>query len=486
MTSLQLDPRDQMRLLRQLVQTSPRKLPVVGAPPLEGADVEGADVEGAEAQTPAQTPSYVRLWVWTAVSGTALLLLLFGGYELVERTMLDGASAELIYALHIARGMGAAVVLGSWAFWVATRTRRHYDRRLIACIDELEEQVEQRSRELESSRAFTEHVFDTLRDRIVVTDADGRVVKANLVARDSVPAGCDQDCLVAEECGQPCRFDDAISTGTIRHDPETGRIFELDIYPMATRDHGAGLVLEVARDITEAKRLEALVVHQERMASLGVLAAGIAHDIGNPLASLSSELELLELDPEPDTMRESVGVLREHVDRIGRALREMVDFARRRGDEVRSDVDVGIAIADALRLIRHDPRTRKVKLIADVPSALPPVRMVEDHLVLVLVNLALNALDAMSDRGTLKISAAVVGHRVQISVRDDGAGMPREVAERAFEPMYTTKAGGGGTGLGLAVSRSVIRAAEGEMEIESALGRGTEVRISLEARGHDE
>jgi len=476
MTVARPDLRVQMQLLRQLVHTSPRRLPVVGAARRAGA--------GRDSTPP--SPSYLRVWLWTAASGTALLALIFGLYEIAERTVLVGASPGLLSGLHIARGVGAAVVLGSWAFWVATRTRQHYDRRLTACIDELEAQVEQRTRELERSQAFTEHVFDTLRDRIVVTDADGNVVKANLVARESVPSGCHRDCVVVDDCGQPCRFDDPISIGEIRRDPVTGRIFELDTYPVPARDQDAGLVLEVARDITEAKRLEALVVHQERMASLGVLAAGIAHDIGNPLASLSSELELLELEPEPDAVKESVGVLREHVDRIGRALREMVDFARRRGDEVQGDVDVATAVDDALRLIRHDRRTRNVDLVAQIPRDLPPVRMVEDHLVLVLVNLALNALDAMDgDGGALTMSAASEAGQVRVSVRDDGVGMSEDVAARAFEPLYTTKTAEDGTGLGLAVSQSVITAAGGTMEIDSTPGRGTEVTLTLAARSHD-
>ena len=207
-----------------------------------------------------------RLWLWTAASGTAILLLIFGGYEIIERLWLD-ADSDLVYALHLARGMGSAVILGTWAMFAAVRTRRHYDAKLSASIRRLEDEVTERNADL--------------------------------------------------------------------------------------------------------RRSQTLIVHQEKMASLGVLAAGIAHDIGNPLASLSSELELLELEDDPAQIKQSAAVLREHVERIGRALREMVDFARRRGEDELTDVMVATAIDDALRLVRHDKRMRNITLETHVDAELP-------------------------------------------------------------------------------------------------------------------
>lgn len=419
--------------------------------------------------------------------GMLLLVAYFGAYELAERMLLDGASESFIHRLHIARGVGGALLLAGWSFRASVLARRHADREFARRASQLRAEVERQTRALVQSRAFTESLFDSLRDRILVTDASGRVVKANATARAA--AGCALEGRVCadvfRECASECTSRLAAARQTpsssplVVRDPRSGRVWAIESYPM--RFGAPGLVLEVARDVTEEKRLEALVRHQEKMASLGVLAAGIAHDIGNPLASILSELELLEDEDDLDRVRESLEVLRSHVDRIARTLREMVDFARRRDDRG-GCVDVGAAIRDALRLLRHDARTRDVSIVEDVADGLPAVSLPEDHLVLVLVNLVLNALDAIEGAGTVAIEASVTeSGGVRIRVRDDGCGMDPEVSARAAEPLFTTRAGRGGTGLGLTVSLSTIQEAGGTMAIESAPGCGTEVTIELPA-----
>ncbi len=243
---------------------------------------------------------------------------------------------------------------------------------------------------------------------------------------------------------------------------------------------------EIRRSRTEADEalaqqmlwLEAQVRHQEKMASLGVLAAGVAHDLGNPLASLSTELELLEGEGDVLRFRESLGVFRRHLSRMSRTLREMVDFARRRRDEV-TDVSIELAVADSTRLVRHDPRWKKVELTVDVPPDIPRVRMVEDHLVLVLVNLMLNAADAMPGGGTLAISARPHGGYVELRLRDTGTGMTPDVLAKAMTPLFTTKPHGRGTGLGLAVSNRIVRSVGGSIHLTSTEGVGTEVLVRL-------
>ncbi len=243
-------------------------------------------------------------------------------------------------------------------------------------------------------------------------------------------------------------------------------------------------VRERTRELEEARAvaalLEAQVRHQEKMAGLGVLAAGFAHDMGNPLASLSTELEMLEGEDDVARFRESLDVLRRHVGRMSRTLREMVDFARRRREEV-TDVSIASAVADSARLVLHDPRWQNVKLSVDVPPDLPPVRMVEDHLVLVLVNLMINAGDAMPDGGALTISARLRGGFVDLRIRDAGHGMSADVLAKVKAPLFTTKPRDRGTGLGLAVCDNVVRSVGGEMTITSSPGLGTEVAIALPA-----
>jgi PAS domain S-box-containing protein len=444
-----------------------------------------------DALNPFAAKSWLRTWLWTASIGAAFLIVFFGGYEILERAyLLDLFTTDELFLFHIYRGVGAAVILGSWSFYNIWRTRQRYDQAFRRAYRELEGAMEERSRELVQAQAFTERLFDTLRDRLMVIDQNGAIVKANRVVKEACgadPAGrkcsaslagaCsfeDQDCVArrALESGEP------VVGQLVRTDPKTGRIFQVDAYPVPDAEGRHHLVIEAARDITEAKQLEAQLRNQEKLAALGVLAAGIAHDIGNPLASMSSELEMLEGVEDLSRMRESVAVLREHVARIHRTLREMTDFARRRGEEA-TLVTVGVAVNDALRMVRHDPRARKVRITTRIEPELPPLWMVEDHLVMVLVNLFINSFDAMPQGGRLGVRADRRGERLHLEVEDGGVGMNEETRRRAIEPLFTTKGGGQGTGLGLSVCADVVRAAGGTLEIESERGVGTTVRIEL-------
>jgi signal transduction histidine kinase len=400
------------------------------------------------------------LWYRTAVAGALIVVSVFTAYEIVERVVLHDASYATLHQLHILRGMSSSFLLATWAFLSIRRARMECDAKLEDDLRGLERAVSERTRDLEEARAFTELLFDSLRERIVVTDPDGRVIKSNRATL--TPPG-------SRGTESP-----AIVT---RADAD-GRVWEIETIAVPNAARRAHVTVEVGRDVTERQALEAQLRHQEKMASLGLLAGGIAHDLGNPLASLSSELELLEGEDDVERVRESLDVLRRHVGRISRTLREMVEFARRRRDEV-TLVSIASAVDDSARLVCHDPRWRKIELVLDIPHDLPAISMVEDHLVMVLVNLMLNAADAMPDGGKLLVSARASGEMVELRTRDTGLGMTAEVLAKAMTPLFTTKGERRGTGLGLSICRSVIQGVGGDVRIESEPSRGTSVIITL-------
>jgi signal transduction histidine kinase len=431
--------------------------------------------------------SWLRLWLAAASAGTFILLALFFSYEAIERWWLLGRlPLERLFALHIARGVGATIIVSTLSIFMVLRLRQTYDRAFATAYRELEGEMQARSRALVQSQAFNERLFDALRDRLVVVDAAGTIVKANRVALDIAgrvsPIGkrcsglggaCSRastECvaLKAHRLARPVVGEDE------RTDPRTGRIYAIDAYPLPDLDGSGPLVIETARDITRAKQLEAQIRYQEKLAALGVLAAGIAHDIANPLASMSSELEMIEEESDPARVKDSVAVLRGQVQRMDRTLREMTEFARRRGDEI-SVVSIRDAVEDALRMVRHDPRARKIAVEVDVPDGLPALRMVEDHLVMVVVNLLINSFDAMPDGGRVVLTGRRNADDVSLSIADDGVGMTDEVRRRAAEPLFTTKGRGRGTGLGLSVCAELLESVGGTLEIRSAAGTGTEV-----------
>ena len=402
--------------------------------------------------------SWQRLWFRVAARGALLVVAYFAAWEVLELTVFARAGLDL-HVLHIARGSGAAFLLATWSFVQIRRARVEGDAEHEAQLQLLERRVAARTQELSDAQAFTELLLDSLRERIVVLDADGHVVKVNRVAATALG----RDIIGRKYEGAP-------------RDGE--RAWDVEKVAMPGTNGGRGYVVEVGHDVTERRNLEAQMRHQEKMASLGVLAAGFAHDIGNPLASISTELELLEGVEDVRELQESCGVVRRHVARMSRTLREMVDFARRRREDA-TDVSLALAVADSERLVCHDPRWKQVKLAVDVPDALPPVHMVEDHLVLVLVNLMLNAADAMPTGGALTISAREVGDAMELRLRDTGSGMSADVLAEALTPLFTTKQNGRGTGLGLSVSNAVVKSIGGSLALESTPGAGTTVVITL-------
>lgn len=436
---------------------------------------------------------WVRMWLQAAGIGTLLLTAYFTGYELLEQMwMREHLPIDRLFAFHRYRGLFASVLIGTTSIYVIWRSRRTYDQAFIQAYSEVEAAMNARTRALEQHQAFTERLFDALRDRLIVLDKNGVIVKANRVALEGIagrpPIGHTCSMLggacspSAEGCvatrAQKSRL--PIIGQCIRTDARSGRIYAIDAYPVPDLDGTGPLVIESARDITEAKQLEARVLYQEKLAALGVLAAGIAHDIVNPLASMSSELEMIEGETELGRVRASIGILRSQVSRIDRTLREMTDFARRRGDEV-TRVPIRVAVDDALRMVRHDPRARKVSFVVEIPQDLPPLRMVEDHLVMVIVNLVINAFDAMPEGGSLTLRSRRDAGGVTLTITDTGTGMSDEVRKRALEPLFTTKGGGRGTGLGLSVSADIVRDAGGVLSLDSSPGHGTTVKLHFGA-----
>lgn len=395
-------------------------------------------------------------WPRTAFLGGALLLVYFCGWEVAERFTSLSASGS-VHALHILRGVCAGLLLGSWTFVHVRRAWNDTDRELDRRASELELCVHERTAELHEARVFTEHLLDALRERIVVTDSQGRVVKANRIA--SLPG--------------PLRRGEVAS-----HADGNGRLWEVERLPLPPLDGHRGLVVEIGRDVTEERNLFAQLCQREKMASLGLLAAGIAHDLASPLTAISTEMELLVEDVALPAVRASFEVVRRNVSCMSGLLTEMVNFARRRCDDA-TRVCLADVAKDSVTLVRHDRRFQNVRLEVEVPECLPPVRVVEDHLVLVLVNLLSNAADAMVEGGRIRLAGRAVSGGVELTVRDDGCGMSDEVKKNARSPLFTTKPRGAGTGLGLFVADGIVRDAGGTLSLTSEVGVGTEIAVWL-------
>jgi PAS domain S-box-containing protein len=270
-----------------------------------------------------------------------------------------------------------------------------------------------------------------------------------------------------------------------------GSVVIAEIASMITEHEGAPAVLAFARDVTERTELAAGLERAERLAAVGRLAAGMAHEINNPLAFISLNAEALgrKLDAilpagrERDDVMALLDELLSGSERVAGIVRDLKSFSREgEAEEERGPAQLEPVLTAAIRMVEHEiaPRARLVRAREASEAG---VRVVGDprRLVQVFVNLLVNAAQAFAERarGVIEIRESVTEGEVTIEVHDDGAGISEEHLGRVFNPFFTTKPVGVGTGLGLSICHGIVTACGGRISIESELGRGTTVRVVL-------
>lgn len=229
----------------------------------------------------------------------------------------------------------------------------------------------------------------------------------------------------------------------------------------------------------ELRQAQHQIIHQEKMASLGLMAAGIAHEIGNPLTAISSLVQMqLRRSNDPETV-EALTTVREHIGRISKIVRELVDFSRTGSQEVKPTY-VNEIIASTVGILKYDRRAKGVEFHFDLGRDLPPLMLVPDQLQQVLFNILVNALDALKNPiRRIEIRTHADERWVFIEISDTGTGIPEDHLSKIFEPFFTTKEVGKGTGLGLTVSYGIIKNFGGEIRVNSRPGQGTTFTILL-------
>jgi signal transduction histidine kinase len=244
-------------------------------------------------------------------------------------------------------------------------------------------------------------------------------------------------------------------------------------------------IAEVERATAELASAQTQLVRSERLASVGRLSAGLAHEIGNPIAAMMGMADLLlDGDLAPHEQRDFVVRMRSEMERVHRTLERLLQFARPTralGEARAAQGDVEAAIHDTAALVVHQASMRDVELGIDVFPGLPRVTLGGEQLTQVLLNLLLNAADAVQGRSGARIS--VVAQRadaaVRVHVEDNGPGVPAAVAEHIFEPFFTTKEVGKGTGLGLSVCQGLVSAAGGSLSLDASYSGGARFVVNL-------
>ncbi|MDF1580783.1 MAG: ATP-binding protein [Desulfuromonadales bacterium] len=229
---------------------------------------------------------------------------------------------------------------------------------------------------------------------------------------------------------------------------------------------------------SELRNAQQRLARSEKLATVGHLAAGMAHELGNPLGAVSGYLALIRSEPDATLAQELAERAMIEITRIDRLVRDLLDYARP-ADETLDDVDINEVTTAAVEFLRHQGIFDS-RQFACTPATTPATVRIDRHrLQQVLVNLLLNARDATADGGQIVLTTAIDHDAVKISVRDDGCGMPPEVLAHIFDPFYTTKDPDQGRGLGLAVCARIIDDAKGRIDVDSAPGKGTLLTLTL-------
>lgn len=390
--------------------------------------------------------------------------------------------------------MVLVIIIANIVLWLAYNKLSRFEAAIITSHARLEEEIQARCMELEKSDSLLLSMFNAFEERTVVVSSDLRIFRANKVAIEWVgydPTGH----LFAEVFAEndpaserrsenrqiKATFDSASPQRNrlIRNGKDSTSVFSINTYPVLDSQGEVRSVIQVASDVTKEMENDILARHREKMTALGMLAAGFAHELGNPLTSLSTELELLERNPDEQNLRQSITLLKDHLGRINRILHQVRGFAQKRSTEAR-EANIGQVIADVLHLVSFDPRAQGIKIHVDVSDKLHPVLMSEDDFYLVLINLIINAFEAMPDGGTLTITANTdrTGGSC-LTVSDSGVGMEESVLSRAAFPLFTTKHDAVGMGLGLSICRDLLHAAGARLNILSTVGKGTTVKVDF-------
>jgi len=236
---------------------------------------------------------------------------------------------------------------------------------------------------------------------------------------------------------------------------------------------------ELKRRDERIKSFEEELIRANKLSALGELAGSIAHEIKNPLIAIQGFAKRIEKTNEPDKIEEYAGVIDKEAGRLSNVLMKLLEFSRM--DEPNKEyVDVNEIVDDTVLFMEHHlTRFKNVELVVERKKDLPHIQVDKIHIQQALVNIIMNAAQAMPVGGIIEIKTQNANGRISISVKDEGAGIKDEDMGKIFEPFFTTKKKGEGTGLGLSLSKRLVEANGGEIDVESKMGEGSVFKILL-------
>jgi PAS domain S-box-containing protein len=391
--------------------------------------------------------------------------------------------------------MDLILVRGSDHTWVMVQLRditdrKRLERQMHTYQQELEAKVIERTREIEETKQYLENLLENANDVIYTLDSEQRFTYVNSKV---LAWGYKKEDLL----GRPYlallskrhrgrRLKSTLDIGVkqvyeVELLTKTGdpRSVMVSVSPLHGVDGEILGVLGIARDMTDTKKLEQQIRNSEKLASVGKLAAGVAHEINNPLGGILNCLYNMRKGTlSPSRQEEYVVSMEDGLRRVQKIVRQLLDFSQQHNPEL-ALADIHQVINQVLLLTEHLFVPHHVRLETILADDMPEI-MIDRHMMeQVLMNLILNALQAMRTGGVLTIRTTVDGVNCLLHIRDSGCGISPSVLPRIFDPFFTTKNEGEGTGLGLSVSLGIVERHGGKILVESEVGKGTTFIISI-------
>jgi len=366
--------------------------------------------------------------------------------------------------------------------------------------EDLAGEVVAQSREIEEHRRFTSLIIDCLPVGLYVVDREYRIQVWNR-KRETGTQGLRRDEVVGRPVfevltRQPAdqlreEFDRVFQTGEIQQSEQEVtvgnevRFFRLSKIPMRLDRDAITHVITIGEDVTDSRAVQGRIMQSEKLAAVGQLAAGVMHEINNPLATIGACVAAMQGKLEDGqataaALGEYLDIIDREVERCSKIVDGLLDFSRPKGQS-KSPLSVHALVDETLFLLKHHQRFKRMTVERELAPGLPRILGNKEQLIQALMALLLNAADAMEQAGRLAVRAGrgQRGDELVVEVEDTGVGISREDQSKIFDPFYTTKQPGRGTGLGLSICYGIVEAHRGRIEVDSIPGRGATFRVYL-------
>lgn len=347
---------------------------------------------------------------------------------------------------------------------------------------ELYQDINQKANSLNQLKEYNENIIESSRIGILTTDEMGKAVSCNQAFQEI--AGIPKELIMGQSfnalfvskkgINQRQTRSGFLSEGAFRNQNREDLLLEIQHTPLRTKENEVYGTLYFVEDVREKKQFSEQIMQQEKLASIGLLAAGVAHEINTPLTGIASYSQFLMGDSNIKAeQKELLELIQGQSMRAAKIVNELLNFSRK-NNAPKGPMDLLEVLNQTLRFLGHQIQKRKVRVTVQEPREEPVVVGYDNQVQQVFVNLIVNAMDAMPNGGDLRVDFGTRPGQIMMAFRDSGVGMDAKTKSSIFDPFYTTKEVGKGTGLGLSVVYNILQAHGATVEVDSRPGEGTD------------